>query len=117
MTKRKSRITRRKFLQSSVATAALPVIVPRSALGQAQKPPASERITLGFIGMGTQGRGLMGGFLGQKDVQVLAVCDVDSNRRDFARKIVEERYAQQIKSGQYKGCAVYADFRELLRRK
>src|SRR5207244_8138223 len=50
-------------------------------------------------------------------VQVLAVCDVDTNRREHARKTVEARYAAQIKSGTYRGCGAYNDYRELLRRK
>src|SRR5207253_7897685 len=90
-------ISRRRFLQSTAAmAAAAPLIVHGSALGLAQQPAASERITLGFIGMGTQGRGLLGRFMGQKDApQVLAVCDVDTNRRDAARKTVEARYAAE----------------------
>jgi predicted dehydrogenase len=109
-------ITRRQFVQGA-ATAALPLIVPASALGRERQAPAGNRIGLGFIGVGTQGRGLLDGFLGQKDVQVLAVCDVDTNRRENARKTVEARYAAQVKSGRYRGCGAYNDFRELLGRK
>src|SRR5262245_20975287 len=108
-----SRITRRHFL--GAAAAALPMIVSRGARGD-DKPP-SERLGLGFIGMGTMNRGHLGWFLGQKDVQVLAVCDVDTTRRDNAKKTVETKYAEQVKSGEYKGCAAYNDFRELLGRK
>jgi predicted dehydrogenase len=112
------KLSRRRFLQSAaLTTAALPVIVPSTALGDEQRPAASERITLGFIGVGTQGRGLLNGFLGQKDVQVLAVCDVDTNRRENARKMVEQRYAEQMKKGQYRGCAAVNDFRQVLARK
>src|SRR5437879_2916385 len=93
-------ISRRQFLASTAATAAAaPFLDARSALGNEQRPAANERITLGFIGLGTQGRGLLGGFLGQKDVQVLAVCDVDTNRRNNARKMVEGRYAEARKAG------------------
>jgi predicted dehydrogenase len=117
MSTRQRGISRRRFLQGSAAAAAIPLIVPRSALGAAQQPAASERITLGFIGVGTQGRGLLNGFLGQKDVQVLAVCDVDTNRRENARKMVEQRYADAMKSGAYRGCGIYNDFRDLIGRK
>src|SRR5262245_58147752 len=118
MASSRTRTTRRKFLaHTALGAAALPLIVPASALGGEQKPPASERITLGFIGVGTMGRGLLGNFLGQKDVQVVAVCDVDSNRRESARKTVEQRYGDQMKSGQYKGCAAFNEFRDLLARK
>jgi predicted dehydrogenase len=116
MSQHRSEITRRNFVRSAVATAAsLPVLLPGSTLGD-DKKVASERLTLGFIGMGTQNRGHLGHFLGQKDTQVLAVCDVDTTRREAARKMVEERYAKDQKTGQYKGCAAYNDFRELLGR-
>jgi predicted dehydrogenase len=111
-------ITRRQFLHGTAAAAiAAPLILPRSALGDDQRVAAGERIGLGFIGVGTMGRGLLGNFLGQKDVQVLAVCDVDTNRRESARKTVESRYAEQMKAGRYRGCGAYNDFRELLGRK
>jgi predicted dehydrogenase len=71
---------------------------------------------MGFIGVGTQGRGLLGGFLNKKDVQVLAVCDVDTTRRDHSKKTVEDYYAQKNQTD-YKGCAAYRDFRDLIARK
>jgi predicted dehydrogenase len=118
MTSKKNGVSRRRFLQCAAATSAtLPILVPCSALGDEPRPAAGERITLGFIGVGTQGRGLLGGFLGQRDVQVLAVSDVDTNRRENARKIVEQRYAAQMKSGQYRGCTAYNDYRQLVARK
>jgi len=57
----------------------------------------------------------MGGFLGRKDTQVVAVCDVDTSRRDNGRKQVEDHYAKQT-GFDYKGCKTYNDFRELLAR-
>jgi len=117
MSQHRSRITRRRFLQTSAGAAALPLIVSSSALGDENKRPANERINLGFIGMGTQNRGHLGHFLGQADVQVVAVCDVDTTRRENAKKIVESKYAEKIKKGDYKGCAATIDFREILGRK
>jgi len=100
MSTRRSAITRRDFVRSAAAAAAsLPVLLPRSALGDDKKAQASERLTLGFIGMGTQNRGHLGHFLGQKDTQVLAVCDVDTTRREAAQKTVEERYGKDKKNG------------------
>ena len=116
MTTPLSHINRRDFLGSAAAAASLPLILSRSALGE-DKKPASERLGLGFIGMGTMARGHLGFHLGQPDVQVLAVCDVDTTRREAAKKTVETKYGEQMKSGQYKGCAAYTDFRELLARK
>jgi predicted dehydrogenase len=107
--------TRRSFLRSAAAvTAAAPFILPSRIWSAEVKP--SERLTLGFIGLGTQGKGLMGGFLGKKETQTVAVCDVDTNRRDDAKKRVEDHYAKQNDTA-YKGCNTCKDFRELLDRK
>ena len=107
-----SSISRRRFLlQAAVATSA-PFILPSWA---AQTAP-SDRITLGFIGLGVQGRGLLGGFLGRSTTQVVAVCDVDTNRREDGRKRVEAHYERQTDRGSFKGCKVFEDFRELVSR-
>jgi predicted dehydrogenase len=106
--------TRRRFLQASSLAVAAPLILP-SRIWSAQTRP-NDRIALGFIGMGTQNRGLMGGFLGRPDCQVVAVCEVEPDRRAAAQKTVNDRYARDRESGAYKGCAAYVDFRELLAR-
>src|SRR5208337_2505304 len=93
-------ITRRGFVKGVAAAAvSAPFLAARSALGADQKPSPSDRLTLGFIGMGTQNGGHLGHFLGQKDAQVLAVCDVDTTRREHAKQRVEEKYAAKTKSG------------------
>ena len=108
--------SRRSFLKSTVlVTAAAPFILPSRIWSAAVKP--NNRLTLGFIGMGTQGKGLMGGFLGRKETQTVAVCDVDTNRREDAKKRVDDFYAKQTDAGNSKGCAAYSDFRALLIRR
>jgi predicted dehydrogenase len=111
----RKQVTRRQFVQGTAAAAAAPWIISAALGGEKKKEAASERITLGFIGMGTMNRGHLGYFLGQKDVQVLAVCDVDTTRREHCQKIVEDRYGKE-KKGEYRGCAAYNDFRELVAR-
>jgi predicted dehydrogenase len=107
-----SRVSRRQFLRSAAATGlAGPLLLSRPS-----RAAAGDRITLGFIGVGTMGRGHLGGFLGRGEVQVVAVCDVVAERRLSAQKTVEDRYAKE-KKGDFKGCQVYTDFRELLARK
>lgn len=109
--------SRRDFMKAAaVAGIAGPAIIPSAALGNDERAPASERITLGFIGMGIMNRGHLGYFLGQGDVQVLAVCEVDQTRREHAQKMVNDRYGEQRQSGTYRGCDAYVDFRELLAR-
>ena len=73
------RVTRRSFLKTA---AAAPLIVP--AATWAAQTEANDRITVGFIGMGLQSRNLLNMFLSRS--QVVAVCDVETTRREDARK-------------------------------
>ena len=108
------KVTRREFLKSSAGAAMLiPTIVPASVFG-ADAP--SERITVGAIGVGRMGNGDLGEALGLGHVQVIAVCDVDSNRAKAAKDRVEKHYANKKAGGGYKGCTPYGDFRELIAR-
>ena len=70
-------LSRRSFL---AASAAAPLVLSTST-----RAAANERLTLGFIGVGTMGRGHLGGFLGRKEVEVVAVCDVVKERLDNAK--------------------------------
>jgi predicted dehydrogenase len=104
-------VSRRTFLLSSAAGVAAATLGVRQV-----RAAANDRIALGFIGVGTMGRGHLGAFLGMADVQVVAVCDVAAVRRDDAKKRVEDHYAKE-KGRDFKGCEAYVDFRELLQRK
>src|SRR5690242_3092516 len=111
----KTQLTRRHFLRLTTAVSlTAPVILTEGWAATARKGP-NDRITLGFIGTGTQGRGLLNNFLNQPDTQVLAVCDVDTTRREHHRKIVEEFYKAKGNT-EYKGCAAYKEFAELIAR-
>lgn len=109
---------RRNFLKTSLLGGAgiisLPSLLPSQL--RAAETGANSRLTMGFIGMGTQSRGLLGGFLGQ-GTQVVAVCDVDTTRRDNAKQRVDNYYSQKGGSAGSTGCAGYNDFRELIARK
>src|SRR5579859_6658123 len=111
----KTTLNRRQFLRlTSAVSLSAPLMLSSSWATTGKKGP-NDRITLGFIGTGTQGRGLLNNFLNQPDTQVLAVCDVDTTRREHHKKIVDEFYSiKQDKD--YKGCAEYKEFRELLGR-
>ena len=108
-------INRRHFIKAATIAGAAPFILP-SRLWAADSAP-SKQITLGFIGIGKQGNGLMHACLPRKDVRVLAVSDVDGTRLDLAKKAVESAYAKNTDGGTYKGCDTYQDFRDLLARK
>ncbi len=106
-------ITRRGFLKkatrAAIGAVGFPCIVRSSALGKAGTVPASSRITVGCVGVGPQGTGVMGNFLAQKDARVVAVCDLKKPAREQACNLVNKHY-------QNEDCATYQDFRELIAR-
>jgi len=110
---RNKAIDRRRFLKRAAGTAAgamsFPYIVSSSALGAGGGIAASERITVGCVGVGPQGSGVMGNFLRQKNARVVAVCDV----KDPVLKAAQEKV-----NGYYQGtgCAAYKDFRDVMAR-
>ncbi len=104
--------SRRSFLKST-ALASAPFILPSHIWAADTKP--NSRPTIGFIGTGKQMNHLMNTFL-SRDVQALAVCDVDTTRREAARGKVDEYYGRNPTKGAA-GCKAYADFRELVARK
>jgi predicted dehydrogenase len=109
-----SRLSRRRFLHVSAVAAAGPAVLASPL--HAARAAANDRIQLGFIGVGTMGRGHVHRFLGYGDVQVVAVCDVVDERAQHCRKVVEDHYAQAADRAEFKGCDVYGDFRELVAR-
>src|ERR1043166_2495892 len=111
----KNNLSRRQFIKGIGIAAGTPFILPSHIWSAEVKP--NDRIVLGSIGVGTQGRGLLGGFLNKKETQTVAICDVDTNRREHSKKTVEDFYAKQAGQGTFKGCTAYNDFRELLARK
>ena len=108
--------SRRTFLRQAGTVAAAPYIISATALGVAGVPPPSDRITLGFIGVGMMGQGHHRRFLRHPETQVVGVCDVDTWRRETAQAATHEAYAAERRSGTYQGCAAYNDLRELLAR-
>jgi len=112
--------SRREFVRSASAGAALavaaPTIISASALGNDTVAAPSERITLGFIGIGKQASGHLGYLTGRKDTQTLAVCDIHKLRREAAKETVDKKYVDLERKGA-KACDAYVDFHELLARK
>jgi predicted dehydrogenase len=107
--------TRRSFLKHTTLAGVAPLLLPSRIWGAETAP--NSQITLGFVGMGTQNRGLLGGFIRHNGTRVVAVCDVDTTRRDNAKKTVETFYADSKAGEAPKECATYGDFRELVARK
>ena len=115
--KKDKTISRRKFLKKSVFSAAstfgLPYLLPGVLKGNSAP---SNRINIGCIGVGRMGRGDLKDIIQYDDVQIVAVCDVDSWRLNNAKQQVEDYYLSRQKSGRYTGCMIYNDYRDLLLR-
>ena len=119
------RRTRRDFLRVTAAAAfGAPWVVPSSVIGAAAP---SNRINVGVIGTGNQGTPDMQTFMRFDDVQVKAICDVNTASsgyrdetqllgREPALKIVNDYYAGKTRSGRFKGVDAYNDFRQILDR-
>jgi predicted dehydrogenase len=108
----KTLLTRRAFLRNSTMTlAAAPLLIPSSVLGAEGSVAPSNRITIGFIGVGEHGTNWnLSYYLKLPAAKVIAVCDVDSHRLERAKETVDERY-------QSSDCSTTKDFREILARK
>ncbi len=103
------KVSRRQFLSVTGAALAIPTIIPISALGRADRPAPSGRITLGAVGCGGMGKGNTGDFLDLKDCQVVAACDVDKQHLATVVGKVNLRYKNT-------DCKGYRDYRELMAR-
>lgn len=119
--------TRRDFLKSTAATAVavgFPLILPASARG-ANAP--SNRINVGVIGLGTRGTPDMQQFMKHDDVQIRAICDVNTASKGYrnedaimgrepALQIANGHYAKKTGAAEYNGVDACIDFREIIRR-
>ena len=132
---------RRKFLGAAAATAAF-TIVPRHVLGGQGFVAPSDKITLGYIGTGTQGLREMVTLLPIPEIQIVSVCDPSKDAvgyRDWnatgllasMRKLLGKSDWGPVGEGPIpggrdtaksfvetyyskKGCTAYADYREML---
>jgi len=113
---REGLITRRDFLKGAAVAAAAPMVVPSRLFGSSAP---SNTLAMGCIGTGRQGQGDMQELIYrglETGARVVAVCDVDSHRREDAQWLVDKIYSRELGKGKYKGCETYPDFRSLLQR-
>lgn len=105
--------SRRGFLkQSLAATAGLvaaPAIIPSRALGLSGSVAPSNRITLGAIGIGPRGRQDLTNMIAEKDVQFVAICDIQRSRRESVKQMADQHYGNS-------DCQMYRDMFDLLAR-
>ncbi len=110
---RDHRLSRRRFLAGTAASLAIPTLISADP----DRPAASDRISVAVIGYGRRSvRHNLPWFLQAPDTQVVAICDVDSWRLEQGCKVAERHYAKATRSGAFKGCKAYRDYREILAR-
>jgi len=106
---RRSFLKRAATIGSAVATA--PYVITSNALGANQTVPASDRITVGFIGVGSHGIGRnLRMFLGQDDAEPVALCDVDKRQINNALQTVKSKRGADFT------CQMTQDWREVIAR-
>ncbi|MDD3153177.1 MAG: Gfo/Idh/MocA family oxidoreductase, partial [Bacteroidales bacterium] len=82
-------ITRRNFIKTTGALAAL-TIVPRHVLGGKGYVAPSDQLTKGIIGVGGMGRG----HISYGGARLTAICDVDSEHLKLAQSGIKEKVAR-----------------------
>ena len=92
-------IKRRNFLRTAGAGLAVPMIAP--SLGRAASTAKNGKLQHACIGVGGMGGQDLRQFLAHEGTEVVAICDVDSQRLEEAKKLAPQARA-------------YGDWRELL---
>ena len=94
-------ISRRSFLMSSAAAAAVAAVRPATALGRSP----NETLNIGCIGTGGRCRQLMQALVKVPNVRISAVCDIYDTNRELGHKLADSN------------AFVTKNFREILDRK
>ena len=109
----KKGVTRREFLGLSALGLASLTILPSWAVNGVRIAP-SDRVVLGFVGLGQQGLPDFKSFSTCPGVQVAACCDVDSLKRERFKRRVE---AWQKSLNVAPRCDMYEFYEDVLDRK
>jgi len=91
---------RRRFVELTASAAMAFTIVPRHVLGKGYIPP-SDKITLAYIGVGTQGIRELLPLLQVPEIQVVAVCDPNKEAvgyRDWGITYLRDEIRKTIKN-------------------
>jgi predicted dehydrogenase len=102
-----SSLQRREFMGSSAALAA-GLAVPVAAAGPQPKRAAGDKLRVGLVGCGGMGRADLHDFMRLPEVEITALCDVDTHHIHDAMKDVEKgkRPADRVKT--------FQDFRKVI---
>ncbi len=98
-------------MTAAAGTIVIPTIIPSSVIG---KNPPSDKINIGWIGTGRQGRGDIMGTMRFDSAMVVAVSDVDSNRMALGKKLIEDYYNRRSGSSNAVSVKSFGDYKEML---
>jgi predicted dehydrogenase len=105
---------RRSFIKKSTVASSVFSIVPSHVMGFSGVTP-NDKIHLGFIGVGRQGRGLMTNFVNYDNAAVVAVSDVDIKKMAYFTETFQKQLVRKKKASQQLN--EIKSYRELLGRK
>jgi predicted dehydrogenase len=111
MSKSRSTISRRNFLNVTAGASAASILTGAGPRAQQSGPVgANDRVRIGVIGTGTRGNMVAGFFLRHPDAQVVAACDVYKSRLDqTVERLTKTQEGAKIDA--------YDDYRRILERK
>ncbi|PTY06924.1 hypothetical protein DB347_10005 [Opitutaceae bacterium EW11] len=107
---------RRSFLRllgGAAAVSVAPTIIKAQTLGRGGKAP-SGKLNVGFIGAGGISHGHMQYVLGEPDLQLRWVCDVNKHVAANTVAMAEKRYADSRGEPTFKGIKHTGEFREVM---
>jgi predicted dehydrogenase len=106
---------RREFITRSAIAAGSITVIPGHVLGGSGYPAPSERINLGYIGVGKQSLWLLESIMECPETMVLAACDVDRKKLERFVSEAERTNSAKLEGGTQK-VTPYENYRELLER-
>ena len=102
---------RRTFLRN-LALGSVPLILPSAVLGREVRPAPSNRIAMGFIGIGDHGFQMnLKRLVSEPDMEPVMLCDVDS---EYLQRAVE--YVESARNVKLEKRAITKDWREVIAR-
>jgi predicted dehydrogenase len=92
------RLSRREFISGIAATAAACAIVPRRCVAGSGETPPNEKIRVAVVGAGGQGSWNIGQLQETRQVDLVALCDVDTQRAaDSLAKFPQARFYRDFR--------------------
>ncbi len=112
----RNKLGRRNFLQITSTAVAAPWVVSSRVLGQ---DAPSNTLRIGCIGTGRMGLGNLmecveRGLEGNNRAHVVAVCDLDQRRLEYARQTVEKIYAERLPREPHPQVRIFQNYQQML---